>query len=340
MAGTREQRRPTGPAAAFALMRERNFGPYFAGNAISAAGTWFHALAAGLLVYRETSSEVLLGVLAFGQFAPLLVLGPWAGVAADRFDRRRVIVSTQLVAAALATALAGLAWAGLATTWVTIGISVGLGAAGAVATPAAQAFVGSLVAPNQLASAIGLNSMTYNLARAVGPALAGLLVAGAGIPAAFTVNAVSYLALVAGVALVRAHPDAGGPAAAGGRFLDTVRLVVRDPVLAGLLAIVAIAGITSDPINTLSPAFALAFGRPDEHAGYLIGVFGAGAVAAALLLAGRVTASRARMGLTLTLLGGGLLAFSVTRLLPLALVFLFVAGFGFLASNTAATAQL
>lgn len=340
MARTLDQSPRTGPLAAFALIRDRNFGPYFGGNAVSAAGTWFHSLAAGLLVYRQTDSELLLGVLAFGQFAPQLALGPWAGVAADRFDRRRMIAATQLVAAALSVLLASLAWAGLATAWVAIVISLALGTVGAVATPAAQAFVGSLVPPDRLASAIGLNSMTYNLARAVGPALAGLLVAGVGIPAAFAVNAASYLALVVGVSLVQPHAEAAKPSGERGRFRDTVRLVARDPVLASLLVIVAIAGICSDPINTLSPAFALAFDRADSSAGFLIGVFGAGAVAAALLLSGRVTASPARMSVTLLMLGGGLVLFSTIRVLPVALVFLFLAGFGFLASNSAATAQL
>lgn len=340
MGETLEEGARRGPVAAAALIRDRNFGPYFAGNAVSAAGTWFHALAAGLLVYRQTDSELLLGVLAFGQFAPQLLLGPWAGVAADRLDRRRLIVATQLAAFLLATLLAGLAWAGLATAWVAIVISLALGTAGAVATPAAQAFVGSLVAPARLASAIALNSMTYNLARAIGPAAAGLLVDGAGIPAAFTVNAVSYLALVVGIGLVRPHADAAPAGGGPGRFRDTLRLVARDRVLAGLLVVVAVAGITSDPINTLSPAFAAAFGRPDAQAGFLIGVFGAGAVSAALLLSGRMVASRSHMALTVALLGCGMLLFSAVPMLPLALVFLFCSGFGFLASNAAATAQL
>lgn len=340
MGGTVDDERETGPRAAVSLIRDRNFGPYFAGNAISAAGTWFHSLAAGLLVYRQTGSELLLGVLAFGQFVPQLVLAPWAGVAADRFDRRRLIVLTQLVSAALSALIAALAWAGLATAWVAIGISLALGAAAAVATPATLALVGSLVPPSRLASAIGLNSMTFNLARAVGPVLAGVVVAGAGIPAAFAVNAASYLALVVGVSVIRPHPDAAVSVGLQGRFRDVFGLVASDPVLLWLLVVVAIAGFCSDPTNTLSPAFAQAFGHPDSDAGYLIGVFGGGAVVAAVALSGRVVASTGRMALLLVALGGGLGLFSVVRALPVALVFLFVAGFGYLAANSAATAQL
>jgi MFS family permease len=90
-----------GPAAALRLIRDRNFGPYFVGNAASASGTWFQNLAASILVYRLTGSAFLLGVLNFANFVPVLVLAPWAGSAADRFDRRQVLLTTQLVAAAL-----------------------------------------------------------------------------------------------------------------------------------------------------------------------------------------------------------------------------------------------
>jgi MFS family permease len=101
-----------------------------------------------------------------------------------------------------------------------------------------------------------------------------------------------------------------------------------------------IVGFASDPINTLAPAFAEAFGHPDTHAGFIIGVFGAGAVTAAFTLAGRIAGSRRRLGVTLTLLAAGVAGFALTPWLPLALVVLFVGGFGYLASNTAATARL
>src|SRR5262245_15068622 len=128
-----------GPRAAGRLIASRNFGPYFVGNAASASGTWFHSLAASIFVYRETGSGFLLGVLAFAQFIPLLVLAPWTGAAADRLDRRRLIVISQLVAVALAVTLAALAWLDLATPAAVIVFSAGLGVTSAVSAPAAQA---------------------------------------------------------------------------------------------------------------------------------------------------------------------------------------------------------
>src|ERR671939_1949672 len=108
----------TGPREALRLIGSRNFGPYFFGNALSASGTWFQNLAAALLVFRLTHSAFLLGVLNFGNFIPVLVLAPWAGAAADRWDKRRLLVATQLLAAGLSSALALLTWVGFARAWV------------------------------------------------------------------------------------------------------------------------------------------------------------------------------------------------------------------------------
>src|SRR5206468_9286665 len=109
-----------GPAAVLSLIRQRNFGPYFAGNALSASGGWFQNLAAALLVYRLTHSAFLLGVLNFCQFAPVLLLAPWTGSAADRYERRRLLFVAQTTAALLAATLAVLACAELAQAWVVI----------------------------------------------------------------------------------------------------------------------------------------------------------------------------------------------------------------------------
>jgi MFS family permease len=328
-----------GPGTAFRLMRDRNFGPYFFGNASSASGTWFQNLAASLLVYRLTHSALLLGVLNFCNFVPVLVLAPWAGSAADRFDRKRLLLVTQVGCVVVSAGLAALAWAGLARVWVVIACAVVLGIGSAFAAPASLALIGDLVPREQLGSAVALNSMTYNLARAVGPALAAVSVRTLGIPASFAINSASYLLL--GLALLVVHPAPRRLALRGeSRLRDSLRLVRNQPRLLGLLLIVAAVGFASDPVNTESPAFAQAFGRPDTDAGYLIGAFGAGAVLAAFLVAGRVAGSRGRMLVTLGLLGCGMVAYSLVPWLSLGSVLLAVAGFGYLASNTAATSRL
>jgi predicted MFS family arabinose efflux permease len=180
--------------------------------------------------------------------------------------------------------------------------------------------------------------MTFNIARAAGPALAALVVANAGIPEAFAVNACSYLFLVVGVLVVRprAHRRPAGRAS----LRESIALVRGRPRLAGYLVIVMLAGFASDPINTLSPAFAHEFGRPDTWAGFIVGAFGAGAVAAAVVLSGRIAGSASRMVTTLALLGVGVALFSLSPWLWLGLPILFVGGIGYLASNTSATARL
>jgi len=329
----------TGPAAVLALVRQRNFGPYFAGNAFSASGTWFQNLAASLLVYRLTHSAFLLGVLNFCQFAPVIALAAWAGSAADRYDRRRLLFMTQTTASLLAATLAVLAWSGAARAWVVILFALGLGVTSAISIPAQQALIASLVDRESLPTAVALNSMTYNLARAVGPVLGAASVEYLGIPASFLLNSFSYLVFVG--ALLAITPRAQEMAERGtSRLRDALGLLRDDPRLLAFLIVVAAVGFASDPVNTLAPAFAHAFGRKDTVAGFIIGAFGAGAVTAALIVAGRVAGSRRRMAITLSLLGCGVIAFALSPWLPLGFVFLFVAGFGYLASNTSATTRL
>ena len=336
--GTERVEVVTGPKAALRLVRQRDFGPYFAGNALSASGTWFQNLAAALLVYRLTGSALLLGVLNFSQFAAVVVLAPWTGRAADRLDQKKLLLVTQVGATLVTALLAALAWQRLATTPVVIVFSLALGVSSAFAAPVQQAFVAALVPPHDLRSAIALNSMTFNLARAVGPALAAVTVAQLGIPAAFAINSASYVAFAAAVLYVRPRPTRRA-ARGTARLRDSIRLVREDRRLLALLLVVAAVGFASDPINTLAPAFAHAFGYRDVVGGYIIGAFGAGAVTAALVLAGR-EATRRQVTATLVLLAAGVAGFAVSPWLALGLPILLVGGFGYLASNTAATARL
>jgi MFS family permease len=268
---------------------------------------------------------------------PVLVLSPWAGGLADRVDRRRLLLVTQVCSTGLSAALAALAWGGSADEWVVIGFSAGLGIVSALSVPAQQALVVALVDEEDVPQAVALNSMTFNLARAIGPASAAGVIAALGIPWAFAINSGSYLLLVAGLLLVRPREEERAERAS---LRDALRLLRERPALLVALAVVMVAGFGSDPVNTESPAFAHAFGYTDTWAGVIVGSFGAGAVAAAFLVAGRVAGSRRRMALTLGALGGGILLFSVTPWLPLGLVFLALAGFGYLGSNTSATTRL
>ena len=328
-----------GPAAAFALLRRRTFGPYFVGNALSASGSWFQNLAAALLVYRQTHSALLLGFLNFAQFIPILVLAPWAGGASDRWNRRTLLFVTQSCAIVLAGGLGILAALELAPTPVVIADALALGVVSAFSAPAQQALITQLVDEPEVPTAVALNSMTFNLARAIGPATAAVAVEYLGIPAAFGLNAASYLVFIAALVVIgpQAQQLVERPRS---QLRASIELIQRRPQLLIFLIIVAAVGFASDPVNTLAPAWAHAFGHRDTTAGYIIGAFGAGAVTAGLVVAGRVGGSRRRMVTTLLLLGGGMVAFSLSPWLWLGLPLLFVAGFGYLASNTHATSRL
>ena len=210
------------------LIAHRNFGPYFVGNAASASGTWFQNLAASLYVFEHTHSPFLLGVLQFGNFIPVLLLSPWGGSAADRFDRRKLVVLTQVLATIVSGSLALVTWAGHASVALVMGCAVLLGIISAFSAPAGMALPSDLVPREDIQSAVALNSMTYNLARAIGPALAGLCVARLGYAPSFAINAGSYLALVVGLLVVT--PRARELASRGqARLRESLRIAREQP---------------------------------------------------------------------------------------------------------------
>ena len=268
---------------------------------------------------------------------PVLVLAPWAGSFADRFDRRKLVLATQLGAAALSGVLAALAFGGHATEWVVIGFAAALGVVVSLAQPAQMALVSSLVPREQVSRAIAMNSATFNVARAVGPTAAAAIIAWKGVAVAFAVNACSYLVLAAALLVVRPAPQ---PLAPRARLRDAIGMLRRHRALVLYLLVVASVSAGSDPVNTESPALAHAFGRSSSWAGTIVGAFGVGAVAAAFIFAGRIGGTRRRMAGTMGLMAAGMTAFAVAPWLPLGFCFLAAAGFGYLVSNTSATARL
>jgi MFS family permease len=222
-----------------------------------------------------------------------------------------------------------------------IGCAVGLGISSAFSAPASQALIGDLVPRSELQSAVALNSMTFNLARAIGPTLAGVSVDQLGFAPSFAINAASYLLLVLGLAIVQPHARELAERGAA-RLRESLRLVREQPRLLAFLLIVAAVGFASDPVNTEAPAFASTFSLHPRAlwAGIIVGAFGAGAVTAAFLVAGRVAGSRRRMTGTLSVLAAGIAGFALSPTIWPGFAFLAVGGFGYLASNTAATSRL
>jgi MFS family permease len=329
------------PVSVARVMVRRNFLPFFLGNLLSNSGTWFQTIAQVLLVYRLTGSPFLVGVVNFSQFAAVIVLAPVTGAAADRFDRRRLVVFMQILAAALAALLAVLTAAQSATTGIVIGVALALGVTTAMTIPALQAIVPMLVNRSELSAAVALTAVTFNLARVLGPILGVAVIANFSIPTAFAVNSLSYLALVAGLLLVSPRENGRKTPASPRRFRASLRLVASDRELLTPLIVVGLVGIMSDPVNTLTPAFSTeVFGRPDTFTGFLVGAFGAGAVTAAFVVTGRAHPSYRLISTTLGVMSLGMVLFALSASEALGLLGLFVAGFGYVATVVAATSLL
>lgn len=287
--------------SAFALLRDRRFGPYFIGSLASNTGTWFQNVAAILVIFAMSGSAVMVGLVTALQFAMQLVLAPLIGAVADRADRRLMIIAGQTLGGAAAGVLAVLAFLDALSPWLILTF-VGLSGVGqAVTGPAAQALVPNIVGRADVAQAVALHSLTFNLSRAVGPIAGAATYALAGAGAAFAVNAASFLVFALALVPVRvpaSRPRKSDSASGHGRLgvFDGVAYVRAHPELLRCLVAVALIGLAMEPINTLSPLFAEGFGGGDVLVGVFITCFGLGSV----LIAGWVGRLRRALGASRT----------------------------------------
>ena len=318
----------------FRALRHRNFRLFFAGQSLSLVGTWLQQVAMGWLTYRVTGSPLLLGVVAFSSNIGILVLGPFAGVLADRVDRRRALLVTQSLLLVQAVGLAVLTAAGRIEVWHLIGFALWLGTVSAFDVPLRQSFYVHLVEDrDDMPNAIALNSFMVNGARVVGPALAGVLLALTGEAVAFALNALSFLAVIAAIALVR-WPAMRRPAAHAGwwaNWIDGFRYTFGQPPIRILLALVAVLSWTITPYSSLMPIYAATiYGGGPGTLGLLLASAGAGALASTLYLAGRpsIVGLGRVIAIAAATAGLALAAFSHLRVLPLALVLMTLVGGG------------
>ena len=268
----------------------RNFRLFLFGHLVSSTGTWMQQVGQDWLVLGLTDAALPLGITLALQFSPMLVFGAWAGLVADRLDKRRLLLATQTTMAALAVVLGVLTATGAARLWMVYGLALLLGCATAFDMPARQAFVSELVGPDRLANAIGLNSASFNTARVVGPAVAGVLVGVVGIAPAFFANAVSYLAMIGSLlAMDQGRLHRRDPVERGrGQIRAGLRYVWATPVLRSTLVLVAVVGTLGLNYRVALPLLArFAFdGGPGAY-GALAAVMAAGSVTGALVVARR-----------------------------------------------------
>ncbi len=319
-------------AMAFEAFRERDYRLFWSTQFISNIGSWMQAIAQGWLVYRLTDSPFLLGFVGFANSIPQFFLMLPGGVVADRFDRRRVVSASQWVQTLVALWLAISIYTHHISVWQIIAAAITTGIAMSFSGPAYQAMVVDLLDDrSRLPNAIAMNSLQFNLSRAVGPLIAGITLSLYGTFWCFFVNAISFLPLIWALSVIQGrqkrHPS---EAAMLSHIAEAFRFVMRDRLVVLLLIIVAAASLFGYPYLSLMPMIARALFRDDAKGlGLLMGGIGAGALAGALMLSVRMPAQH-RMTrtilVTLTTFGIGLASIGFTRRQPLVFAMLVICG--------------
>lgn len=322
-----------------------NYRLFFGGQVVSLLGSWITTTATNWLVFRLTGSAWLLGVVGFaGQF-PSFILGPFAGIVVDRVDRHKLLVATQTISMLQSCALAALTLTGHVTVGWIISLSVVQGIVNAFDMPARQSFLVSMIEKREdLGNAIALNSSMVNAARLVGPSIAGVIIATVGEGWCFLIDSVSYVAVIIALLKMKLTPSVRqtqAPRAAGTQFVEGVRYVFGFTPIRSIILLLALVSLVGVPYSVLMPVFATTVFHGGPYTlGFLMTASGCGALAGALWLAARksVLGLGRVIPMATTLFGVGLVAFSFTSTLWLAIPCLAFAGFGFMtqmaSSNT------
>ena len=264
------------------VLRHRQFRIYFATTLASNVGTWLQNTAQVLLAYELAHSALLVGVVTSAQFAGPLFLGPWAAVIADRFDGKRMLVGAQLFSAGVAAGMALLQVTGLLTEQLLITGALGLGLAFAVALPVQVSLVPRLSPEDEAESALAMNSVSYNVGRAVAPVLCVVVINTVGFGWVFALNAITFLVLAIGLAGIRPRPSpTGAVRPPRARARDGISVARTRPEIWLLLGMVAAVTIADDPILVLGPTLAhRILGVSNDWAGYFLAALGCGTVLA------------------------------------------------------------
>jgi len=319
-------------ALAVRALRHRNFQLFFAGQLISLIGTWMQTVAQSWLVYRMTGSAFLLGAVGFSSQIPVFIMAPVGGIVADRLNRQRIVISTQTASMILAGILAALTLTHRVQVWQIMVLASLLGVVNAFDIPARQAFLIDMVGREDLMNAIALNSSMFNGARVIGPAVAGILVASIGEGWCFFANAVSYLAVIAGLLLMRiVHP---AKLATQGSPLENViegfAFARNTGPIRAILLLLGVVSFVGMPYAVLMPVFADQILHGGARGlGILMGATGIGALLGAVSLAARVGIKG--LGRVIAMCAGGfglsLALFSFSRIFWLSTLLLVPVGF-------------
>jgi MFS family permease len=337
---------PSSPRASLDLshawraLRHRNFRLFFGGQSISLIGTWMTRIATSWLVYRLTNSALLLGTVSFAGQIPTFLLAPFAGVIVDRIDRRKVLVWTQTLAMVQSLALAWLTLSHRITIGEVLALSAMQGIINAFDMPGRQSFMVQMVEDRtDLSNAIAINSSMVNLARLIGPSLAGLLIAATNEGWCFLVDGISYIAVIASLLMMRVAADnqQRHTASMVSQLKEGWTYVADFVPIRTILLLFAVLSLMGWPFMVLMPIFAGKILHGGPHTlGFLMGAVGVGSLVSALSLVVR----RSVRGLTkmipiaAAVFGVGLICFGLSHLQWLSLVMMLVTGFGMMQGLT------
>ncbi len=351
-------------------LNHRNYRLWFVGQGTSLIGSWMETMAIQVLVYDLTGSAAALGMVNLLGLIPLIPLSLWGGSIADRFSKRTVLLFTQSMLMLEAFIISALTWTGVVQVWHIYALSLLLGAVNAVDTPVRQAFTVEMVeGKDDLTNAIGLNSALFNLGRALGPALAGIIVAATGEAMAFLVNGITFIAVIFCLIEMKNLPVPNPESKSKNNTVEHMKeglaYVRGHQIMTILISLVAVSAFLSMPFNTLMPVFATnvlgksaspivnyfcnaqtgLFTCQSPEAlpmGMLLAVMGIGAMVGAVYIA--AMSEHANRGRYLTmgnlLFPVALLLFSISRSFTFSLVVMFVTGFSFVCQNVLANTML
>ncbi|MFI5044368.1 MAG: MFS transporter [Acidimicrobiales bacterium] len=325
----------------FKSLSVRNFRLFFVGQGISQIGNWLTLVAQTLLVLTLTKSGIALGVLAAAQFGPVLILGPWAGLVADRSDKRKLLMTVQTIAMFQSFALATLAFIGNPPVLAVYGVALIGGVTIAFDNPARRSFVVEMVPTDDMTNAVSLNSALMTSSRVIGPALAGLLVTTVGFGWAFLLDGLSYIAVLISLFMIRSNelnaapvtPKAKGQVRAGLRYARSV------PDLWVPLVMMAIVGTLSFNFQVVFPLVVTRdFGGNDASFTILLSVVSVGSLIGALAAARRKAVSIRWVALTAVIFGAALTLMAFAPSMWAAYPIGLFVGLGSIAFMTASTA--
>src|SRR3989475_6119663 len=275
------------PVVQVSALQYPEFRRYFVGQAVSLVGTWMQSVAGAWLVLQLSHNSAL-ALALFGAFSygPVLIFGLYAGTLVDRYAHRDVLLLTQLVSLVGAALYAALTATHIITLPIILLLAAALGVNQALYFPARQATVLEMVGRGELVSAVALNSIAFNLARIVGPALGGVVIATLGVAACFWINAITYLGVIAALLTIRRRPlTAGPPQTAVQLIAEGLRYVARTPALAGLFALLFVAGTFGANFNLVLPLFTrIVLHANADTLGYLFAAQGIGSLVGALTM--------------------------------------------------------